>query len=77
MILEFVIRGMGDCCEDELPLVLRSGREVHHHDRLATLASESLGVPRNSPIQDCANASQSEASNWFHRTSIGIREPHR
>src|SRR5215475_5340801 len=26
---------MGDCCEDELPLVLGSGREVHHHDRLA------------------------------------------
>jgi len=27
--------------------------------------------------QDCANASQSEASNWFHRSSIGIREPRR
>src|SRR5215470_7625437 len=27
--------------------------------------------------QDCANASQSEASNWFHRPSIGIREPRR
>src|SRR5262245_64838994 len=26
---------MGDCCEDELPLVLGSGREVHHHNRLA------------------------------------------
>src|SRR5262249_24212987 len=42
-----------------------------------TFASESLGVPRNSAIQDCANASQSEASNLFHRSSIGIGEPRR
>src|SRR5262245_15740632 len=58
-------------------MVLGSGVKFIITTDWPTFASESLGMPRNSAIQDCANASQSETSNWFHRSSIGIREPRR